>query len=212
MEAPEDDSLAWAAPLAVATLETTIFDIVHLFSEQGISALPIVDEQGRVINLYETVDIIDLVRDGSYRNLDFTVREAIGRRPANFPGVVTCTPDDSLASVLDYIRTKRVHRMVIVEGNGPEDTGSPLPPLASDSTPSSSPMPPHTPPRQLAPRLPGRLIGLLSLSDVLKYIVGANKSEIRGYEIEGLGFRPPTTIVEGKVPSVSTPPLGVSPV
>jgi 5'-AMP-activated protein kinase regulatory gamma subunit len=45
-------------PLATATLQTTVFDVVHMFSEQGISAVPIVDESGRVLNLYETVDVI----------------------------------------------------------------------------------------------------------------------------------------------------------
>jgi 5'-AMP-activated protein kinase regulatory gamma subunit len=29
-----------------------------MFSELGISAVPIVDSQGKVINLYETVDVI----------------------------------------------------------------------------------------------------------------------------------------------------------
>jgi 5'-AMP-activated protein kinase regulatory gamma subunit len=41
-----------------ATMQTTVFDVVHMFSEQGISAVPIVDEAGKVLNLYETVDVI----------------------------------------------------------------------------------------------------------------------------------------------------------
>lgn len=45
-------------PLATATLDTTVFDVVHMFSERGISAVPIVDSSGRVINIYETVDVI----------------------------------------------------------------------------------------------------------------------------------------------------------
>lgn len=45
-------------PLATATMQTTVFDVVHMFSELGISAVPIVDSQGKVINLYETVDVI----------------------------------------------------------------------------------------------------------------------------------------------------------
>lgn len=45
-------------PLATATMQTTVFDVVHMFSELGISAVPIVDDEGRVINLYETVDVI----------------------------------------------------------------------------------------------------------------------------------------------------------
>lgn len=44
--------------MAVAHLSTTVFDVVHKFSEQGISAVPIVDDNGKVLNLYETVDVI----------------------------------------------------------------------------------------------------------------------------------------------------------
>lgn len=45
-------------PLATATLQTTVFDVVHMFSERGISAVPIVDEDGSVIDMYESVDIV----------------------------------------------------------------------------------------------------------------------------------------------------------
>lgn len=39
-------------------MKTTVFDVVHMFSELGISAVPIVDDEGKVIDLYETVDVI----------------------------------------------------------------------------------------------------------------------------------------------------------
>jgi Mg/Co/Ni transporter MgtE len=45
-------------PIATATLQTTVFDVVHMFSERGISAVPIIDDNGKVVNLYETVDVI----------------------------------------------------------------------------------------------------------------------------------------------------------
>ncbi len=45
-------------PIATATMSTTVFDVVHMFSERGISAVPIIDENGIVVNLYETVDVI----------------------------------------------------------------------------------------------------------------------------------------------------------
>ena len=45
-------------PIATATMDTTVFDVVHMFSERGISAVPIIDENGIVVNLYETVDVI----------------------------------------------------------------------------------------------------------------------------------------------------------
>lgn len=45
-------------PIATATLTTPVFDVVHMFSERSISAVPIIDEEGVVVNLYETVDVI----------------------------------------------------------------------------------------------------------------------------------------------------------
>lgn len=53
---PSNTNKFW--PIAAATMKTTVFDVVHMFSEQGISAVPIVDDQGKVLNLYETVDVI----------------------------------------------------------------------------------------------------------------------------------------------------------
>jgi len=39
-------------------MDTSVFDVVHMFSERSISAVPIVDDDGVVLNLYETVDVI----------------------------------------------------------------------------------------------------------------------------------------------------------
>lgn len=44
-------------PIATATMNTAVFDVVHMFSQRGVSAVPILDENGVVINLYETVDV-----------------------------------------------------------------------------------------------------------------------------------------------------------
>jgi CBS-domain-containing membrane protein len=46
-------------------MTTTVFDVVHMFSERGISAVPIIDEEGVVVNLYETVDVIVSSSDSS---------------------------------------------------------------------------------------------------------------------------------------------------
>ena len=45
-------------PIATASLYSPVFDVVHMFSQRGISAVPIIDEEGVVVNLYETVDVI----------------------------------------------------------------------------------------------------------------------------------------------------------
>jgi 5'-AMP-activated protein kinase, regulatory gamma subunit len=45
-------------PLATASMTSSVFNVVHQFSQRGISAVPIIDEEGVVVNLYETVDVI----------------------------------------------------------------------------------------------------------------------------------------------------------
>jgi 5'-AMP-activated protein kinase regulatory gamma subunit len=54
--APKGAKPYW--PIATATLTTPVFDVVHMFSKQSISAVPIIDEDGVVVNLYETVDVL----------------------------------------------------------------------------------------------------------------------------------------------------------
>jgi CBS domain-containing protein len=102
-------------PLATVTLETTVFDVIHIFSELGVSAVPVLDEDGYAVDMYETVDVIDLVRAGAYQQLDLTIREALARRSKDFSGVMTCSPDDSLATIFALLRTRRVHRLLILE-------------------------------------------------------------------------------------------------
>ena len=95
------------------------------------------------------------MRTGAYHSLDFTICEALERRPPEHAGVVCCSSDDSLASVFGLLRHRRVHRMLVL---APE-SGS----MGSDDLGDL-----ESPPL----RAKGKLVGLLCLSDVLKYIVG----------------------------------------
>lgn len=148
-------------PLSTATLETSVFDVVHVFSERGISAVPIVDADGVVLNMYETVDIVDLVRQKGYDILHSTIAVALSQRAPDFGGVITCSPKDTLASILAYIRERRVHRIVIVE---------------DEDVPADG---------HRAARKKGALVGILSLSDVLRFLVG--HENLKGLEVPGLG-------------------------
>ncbi|PWN43660.1 hypothetical protein IE81DRAFT_322057 [Ceraceosorus guamensis] len=157
------------APLSTATLDTTVFDVVHMFSEQGISAVPIIDNDGFVVDLYESVDVIDLVRSGAYQSLDTTMRQALARRPAEFPGIMSCGPDDSLASIFSLLRTRRVHRLLILE---------PLPASRAASMTSKQSEHGRQSPEGVAPppRPRGKLVGILCLSDILRYVTGSQEA------------------------------------
>ncbi|KAG8772540.1 AMP-activated serine/threonine-protein kinase regulatory subunit [Serendipita sp. 397] len=46
-------------PIATASMESTVFNVVNMFSELGISAVPILDENGVVLNIYEALDVTE---------------------------------------------------------------------------------------------------------------------------------------------------------
>ena len=85
-----------------------------------------------------------MVRLGAYQSLDLTIAQALNERSPDFPGVVICTASDSLGTLLQLINKRRVHRLVVVEGEEDERRGG----------------------------RKGRLLGIITLTDVLRYIVG----------------------------------------
>ena len=184
-------------------MDTTVFSVVHMFSARGISAVPILDEHGVVVNLFETVDVIvrisfmhiisgflllenidmplqALIRSGSYTQLDLSIRSALALRSPEFQGAVTCTGSDSLGKLLEFLRTMRVHRVVVVEG----DT------VGADGVSKK-----------------GRLVGIITLSDVLRYLVG------KGEKGKDAGLAPMTPLQRGPpspLPGVSSLPNATS--
>ena len=162
MPPPPDAGPFW--PLLTATLDTTVFDVVHMFSDNGISAVPIIDDEGDVVDIYESVDVMTLLRTGAYYQLDLTIRQALERRPADYAGIVCCSSDDSLASIFTVLKQRRMHRMLIID---PVCTES-EPPTPNTSTESL--VEENVASIPLCPK--GRLVGVLSLCDVLRYIIG----------------------------------------
>ncbi|KAI9314256.1 the adenylate sensor from Amp activated protein kinase complexed with Amp [Dichotomocladium elegans] len=121
--------------IATATMDTPVIELINMFVEKKISALPIVDSQGVVLNVYETVDVMSIAQTGRYNELDIAVGEALESRPKDYPGVHTCTVNDTLYSIFRTIRKQRVYRLVVVDQDK-------------------------------------KLAGIVSLSDILGYLVG----------------------------------------
>ncbi|CAG8726485.1 31010_t:CDS:10 [Gigaspora margarita] len=99
--------------IATARMSTPVIEVVNIFAERRISSVPIIDENGVVLNVYETVDT--LVRAGTYRGMDIPIGEAISWRPEDFPGVHTCTLNDCLYSIFDLIKKAPVYRLIVVD-------------------------------------------------------------------------------------------------
>ncbi|KAK9246729.1 hypothetical protein V1506DRAFT_505227 [Lipomyces tetrasporus] len=104
--------------LATATMDTPVIDVIHLLASKGVSSIPILDNDGVLQNIYESIDVLTLIKGGIYNDLKLTVGEALMRRSEEFEGVYTCTDQDRLDTIMDTIRRSRLHRLIIVDGDG----------------------------------------------------------------------------------------------
>ncbi|EWC48582.1 5'-AMP-activated protein kinase subunit gamma [Drechslerella stenobrocha 248] len=120
--------------LATATMETPVLDVIHLLVKRDIASVPIVNADGVVLNCYEAVDILTLIKGGIWDELQLSVGDALLKRPDDFAGIHTCTLNDRLDTIFDTIKNARVHRFVVVDERK-------------------------------------RLIGILTLSDILRHIL-----------------------------------------
>ncbi|KAG7288981.1 hypothetical protein NEMBOFW57_005341 [Staphylotrichum longicolle] len=131
--------------LATATMNNSVLDVIHLMVKHNISAVPVVDRDNKVLNVFEAVDVIPCIKGGAYDELSASVGEALCRRAEDFPGIYTCSEDDRLDAIFETIRKSRVHRLIVVDDES-------------------------------------RLRGIISLSDILKYVLlfGEEEDDIRG--------------------------------
>ncbi|CAK7216224.1 AMP-activated serine/threonine-protein kinase regulatory subunit [Sporothrix curviconia] len=120
--------------LQTARMSDSVLDVIHVMVEHNISAVPIVDANNRVLNVFEAVDVIPCIKGGVYDDLQSSVGEALSKRAEDFPGIYTCGEDDRLGSIFDTVRKSRVHRLIVIDDDS-------------------------------------RLRGMISLSDILKYVL-----------------------------------------
>lgn len=160
--------------IATTTMMTPLIDALNSFNERRVSALPVVDEEGKVIDIYAKFDVINLAAEKTYNNLDMTIKKALEYRDSWFEGVVKCTPNDSLSVVVEKIVKAGVHRIVVV------DEGD-------------------------------HVVGMISLSDILSFLVLKPVEMERGMDISSLNSSltklgsSPTSIIVTSTSSPLTP-------
>ncbi|KAK5007219.1 AMP-activated serine/threonine-protein kinase regulatory subunit, partial [Elasticomyces elasticus] len=101
--------------LQTAQMSTPVMDVIHMLVKNSISSVPILDADGVVINVFESVDVILLIKGGVYDDLGLTVGEALLKRSDDFAGIYSCTLNDRLDTIFDTIRKSRVHRLVVID-------------------------------------------------------------------------------------------------
>ncbi|PVV00153.1 hypothetical protein BB559_000077 [Furculomyces boomerangus] len=101
--------------LITATMNTPVIDVVGLFVEHNISAVPIVDEKGELINAFARSDMTYIIKEFMLEDLTISIQQAIDYRHSDFPGVHTCKKDDNLLSILSALRNTQIQRFIVVD-------------------------------------------------------------------------------------------------
>jgi len=101
--------------LQTANMDTTVIDVIHMMVDHSISSVPILDEEKHVLNVFEAVDVISIIKGGVYDDLETSVGDALSKRAEDFAGIYTCSEEDRLDSLFDTIRKSRVHRLVVID-------------------------------------------------------------------------------------------------
>ncbi|XP_067108796.1 5'-AMP-activated protein kinase subunit gamma-1-like isoform X1 [Osmerus mordax] len=95
--------------------DTPIIKALNIFVERRVSALPVVDVSGKVVDIYSKFDVINLAAEKTYNNLDITVTQALKHRSQYFEGVMKCHRQETLETIVDRIVKAEVHRLVVVD-------------------------------------------------------------------------------------------------
>lgn len=111
------DQLGSYENIATVTTSSTIIEALHMFVDRRVSALPVVDADRHIANIYAKFDVISLAADKTYDKLDAPIREALEHRNEWFEGVKTCKLTDRIREVLYQIVKAEVHRLVVADEN-----------------------------------------------------------------------------------------------
>lgn len=120
--------------IEIATEDTSIISALGKFVDRRVSALPMVDSEGRLRDIYAKFDVINLAAEKTYNDLDVSLKTANEHRNAWFEGVQHCKLDETLYTIMERIVRAEVHRLVVVDDDE-------------------------------------KVIGIISLSDILLYLV-----------------------------------------
>uniref|UniRef100_A0A8C6VDZ1 5'-AMP-activated protein kinase subunit gamma-1 n=2 Tax=Naja naja TaxID=35670 RepID=A0A8C6VDZ1_NAJNA len=103
--------------IAKVQTNTPVYVALGIFVQHRVSALPVVDESGRVVDIYSKFDVINLAAEKTYNNLDVTVTKALQHRSQYFEGVLKCYKHETLETIINRLVEAEVHRLVVVDEN-----------------------------------------------------------------------------------------------
>lgn len=113
------------------TKNALIFDVLNLIHQHQISAVPIVDDVGRIVGIYHKSDVSFIMKaqdpESVLTNLkNFRIEHSLvlkeqllasGELITNVQGLATCKSTDSMLTVINLLEMNRTNRVVIIDDN-----------------------------------------------------------------------------------------------
>lgn len=97
--------------------DSKLIEAMQFFAKTRVSAIPIVDDEEKVVDIYARFDVITLASRGRYSEMDMSIRECLQLRSSQKVEVMTCKGTDSLFDVIKLIYSAQVHRLVVVNSS-----------------------------------------------------------------------------------------------
>ncbi|XP_060270060.1 5'-AMP-activated protein kinase subunit gamma-1 isoform X2 [Ovis aries] len=99
----EELQIGTYANIAMVRTTTPVYVALGIFVQHRVSALPVVDEKGRVVDIYSKFDVINLAAEKTYNNLDVSVTKALQHRSHYFEGVLKCYLHETLEAIINRL-------------------------------------------------------------------------------------------------------------
>jgi len=108
-----------SSPVSCCTLNTPFIEILRFFSVDKCSAVPLVDQYGKMIAVVTKSDIRGLVRPGIWAALNQSVGELLTKRYRGKIGpdvsLRTISPDNTLEEAMEKLAQRDVYRLFILD-------------------------------------------------------------------------------------------------
>jgi 5'-AMP-activated protein kinase regulatory gamma subunit len=104
--------------LILIDLQSKLIEVLRKFQSLRISALPVVDSEKRLHDVYSKFDIMHLAATRTYANLDVPLCDILDSiHDHNTRQLATCKKNDQLFGLMDKFVTREVHRLIIIDDN-----------------------------------------------------------------------------------------------
>jgi len=97
---------------------TSLAESLTLLSELRLPALPIIDQQGLLLDILSSRDIRDLAASSQTDDLSASIEDFLDFLPPTETRLHTCVASDSLASIIQKLANKEAVQLVCVDARG----------------------------------------------------------------------------------------------